>query len=150
MNTSNQRGELKMGAAEQSEHNGKAKDADQTPSVSGADIDVAIYLLNPTQDTPKSGLLPVAARALEMNGVTSGSDAGEDTASQGGSESDASRTDGRLRAGSKKPASFKPVSFAKFSVPKAPGTPPITKASEKGIFTSCAMQKEMSNPLQLP
>ncbi|RAL05119.1 uncharacterized protein BO80DRAFT_431651 [Aspergillus ibericus CBS 121593] len=116
---SDQRGELKMGAAEQPEENGKAKDADQTPS-----------------DTPKSGLLPVAARALEMNGVTSGSDAGEDTASQGGSESDASRTEGRLRAGSKKPASFKPVSFAKFSVPKAPGTPPITKASEKAPLIS--------------
>ncbi|PWY92892.1 hypothetical protein BO70DRAFT_367865 [Aspergillus heteromorphus CBS 117.55] len=136
-NTSAQQGERKMDAAEQLGQNGAAKDADQPPSVSVADMDASIYLLNPTQDTPKSGLLPVAARALEMNGMTSGSDGGEDTASQGGSESDASRTDGRFaRAGSKKPTSFKPVTFAKFSVPKAPGTPPITKASEKAPVTS--------------
>ncbi|PYH94106.1 hypothetical protein BO71DRAFT_477077 [Aspergillus ellipticus CBS 707.79] len=136
-NTSAQQGERKMGTAEQLEQNGKVKDADQPPNVSVADMDASSYLLNPTQDNPKSGLLPVAARALEMNGMTSGSDGGEDTASQGGSESDASRTDGRLtRAGSKKPTSFKPVTFAKFSVPKAPGTHPINKASEKAPVTS--------------
>lgn len=79
----------------------------------------------------------MATRALELNGVASGSDVGEDTASQGGSESDASRTESRLnsRASStKRPTSFKPVSFAKFSVPKAPGTPPTAKISEKGIY----------------
>ncbi|KAL7652966.1 hypothetical protein ACMYSQ_007708 [Aspergillus niger] len=135
-NASDQQGEQGTGTTEKSERENKTKDTDQTPSVSDADNDLATYLLNPTQDTPKSGPLPVAARALEMNGVTSGSDAGEDTASQGGSESDASRTEGRLRAGSKKPTSFKPVTFAKFSVPKAPGTPPITKASEKAPMTS--------------
>ena len=141
-NASDQQGEQGTGTTEKSERENKTKDTDQTPSVSDADNDLATYLLNPTQDTPKSGPLPVAARALEMNGVTSGSDAGEDTASQGGSESDASRTEGRLRAGSKKPTSFKPVTFAKFSVPKAPGTPPITKASEKGILHSRVIQRD--------
>lgn len=62
----------------------------------------------------------------------------EDTVSQGGSESDTSRTDGRhhTRTGSvKKPTSFKPVSFAKFSVPKTPGSVLTSKiVSEKGIF----------------
>jgi hypothetical protein len=66
-----------------------------------------------------------------MNGVASVSDAGEDTASQGGSESDASRTDGK-RVGSKKPTTFKPVSFAKFSVAKAPGALATAKPSDKG------------------
>lgn len=64
------------------------------------------------------------------------SDGGDDTASQGGSESDASRTDGRhhTRTGSvKKLATFKPVSFAKFAVPKAPGAAAPLKAPEKGI-----------------
>lgn len=70
-----------------------------------------------------------------MNGVASGSEAGEETASLGGSESDASRTDGKLGSRPKKPASFKPVSFAKFSVPKAPGASPTTKPAEKGIHT---------------
>ncbi|KAH2174546.1 hypothetical protein KXW37_009991 [Aspergillus fumigatus] len=78
----------------------------------------------------KQGPGPVATRALEMNGVASMSDAGEDTASQGGSESDASRTDGK-RVGSKKPTTFKPVSFAKFSVPKAPGALATAKTSDK-------------------
>ncbi|KAF5866688.1 hypothetical protein ETB97_010783 [Aspergillus alliaceus] len=92
-----------------------------------------------TTDTSRQGPRPVATRALELNGVTSGSDAGEDTASQGGSESDASRTESRLhsRASStKRPTSFKPVSFAKFSVPKAPGTPPTAKVSEKAPLSS--------------
>lgn len=68
--------------------------------------------------------------------MASGSDRGEDTGSQGGSESDTSRTDGRhhTRTGSvKKPTSFKPVSFAKFSVPKTPGSVLTSKiVSEKG------------------
>lgn len=91
-------------------------------------------LLNEVQekDISKQGPGPVATRALEMNGVASVSDAGEDTASQGGSESDASRTDGK-RVGSKKPTTFKPVSFAKFSVPKAPGALAAAKVSDKGI-----------------
>ncbi|KAB8076389.1 hypothetical protein BDV29DRAFT_170150 [Aspergillus leporis] len=90
-------------------------------------------------DTSKQGPGPVATRALELNGVASGSDVGEDTASQGGSESDASRTESRLhsRAGSaKRPTSFKPVSFAKFTVPKAPGTPPTAKVAEKAPLSS--------------
>lgn len=89
------------------------------------------------QDSPKQSAGLVASRALEMNGLGSASDGGDDTASQGGSESDASRTDGRhhTRTGSvKKSATFKPVSFAKFSVPKAPGTAAPPKAPEKGIF----------------
>ncbi|KAJ5413995.1 hypothetical protein N7509_000622 [Penicillium cosmopolitanum] len=71
-----------------------------------------------------------------MNGLASVSDGGDDTASQGGSESDASRTDGRhhARTGSvKKPSAFKPVSFAKFAVPKAPGTAAPPKAPEKAV-----------------
>lgn len=74
-----------------------------------------------------------------MNGMASVSDGGEDTTSQGGSESDASRTDSKLnsRASStKRTTSFKPVTFAKFAVPKAPGTPPAAKAPEKGINRS--------------
>ena len=77
----------------------------------------------------------VATRAIELNGLASASDGGEDTASQGGSESDTSRTDGRqnIRAGStKRPGTFKPVSFTKFAVPKAPGTTAPPKAPEKG------------------
>lgn len=72
-----------------------------------------------------------------MNGRTTSSDGGDDTGSQGGSESDASRTDSRhpTRAGSvKKAGSFRPVSFAKFSVPKAPGAPAASKAPEKGTL----------------
>ncbi|OJJ30650.1 hypothetical protein ASPWEDRAFT_121457 [Aspergillus wentii DTO 134E9] len=90
-------------------------------------------------DISRNGPGSVATRALEMNGVGFSSDGGDDTASQGGSESDASRTDSRHpgRAGSvKKPASFKPVSFAKFSVPKAPGTPAATKPSDKVPLSS--------------
>lgn len=93
--------------------------------------------LNWLQDSPKQSAGLVASRALELNGLASVSDGGDDTASQAGSESDASRTDGRhhTRTGSvKKPTSFKPVSFAKFSVPKAPGTTAPPKAPEKGIF----------------
>ncbi|KAL3467413.1 hypothetical protein BJX64DRAFT_248612 [Aspergillus heterothallicus] len=90
-------------------------------------------------DASKQGPGAVATRALEMNGVTSASDGGDDTASQGGSESDASRTESKLhsRAGSsKRPATFKPVSFAKFSVPKAPGAPPVAKVAEKAPLSS--------------
>ncbi|KAJ5101556.1 hypothetical protein NUU61_003778 [Penicillium alfredii] len=90
-------------------------------------------------DPSKQGTGLVASRALELNGLASASDGGDDTASQGGSESDASRTDGRhhTRTGSvKKPGSFKPVSFAKFSVPKAPGVPAPPKAPEKVPSTS--------------
>ncbi|KAJ5489493.1 hypothetical protein N7539_004383 [Penicillium diatomitis] len=90
-----------------------------------------------TSATQTTGL--VASRALELNGVASGSDGGDDTASLGGSESDASRTDGKHqnRAGSvKKPSAFKPVSFAKFAVPKAPGVTAAPKAPEKVPSTS--------------
>ncbi|KKK22408.1 hypothetical protein ARAM_001433 [Aspergillus rambellii] len=101
-------------------------------------------------DVSKHGPGSVATRVLEMNGVTSASDGGEDTASQGGSESDASRPESRLhsRAGSaKRPTSFKPVSFAKFSVPKAPGTPPITKTTEKTPLPSAAtLGTSLQNP----
>ncbi|KAJ5179881.1 hypothetical protein N7492_003091 [Penicillium capsulatum] len=85
-------------------------------------------------DSSKQGSGLVASRALELNGVASASDGGDDTASQGGSESDTSRADGRhhTRTGSvKKPATFKPVSFAKFAVPKAPGAPAPPKVPEK-------------------
>lgn len=89
------------------------------------------------QDTSKQGTGVVATRVLELNGLASASDGGEDTASQGGSESDASRSDSRnpTHGGSvKKPAGFKPVSFAKFSVNKVPGAPTQPKVPEKGNF----------------
>lgn len=91
--------------------------------------------LNVTQDISKQSTGFVASRALELNGLASSFDGGDDTASLGGSESDASRTDGRHhnRTGSvKKPTTFKPVSFAKFAVPKAPGATAAPKAPEKG------------------
>ncbi|KAJ5415435.1 hypothetical protein N7465_004130 [Penicillium sp. CMV-2018d] len=87
-----------------------------------------------TTDNSKQGAGVVATRVLELNGLASASDGGEDTASQGGSESDASRSDGRnpTHSGSvKKPAGFKPVSFAKFSVNKVPGAPAPPKVPEK-------------------
>ncbi|KAJ5815366.1 hypothetical protein N7474_007143 [Penicillium riverlandense] len=93
----------------------------------------------PAMDSPKSGTGLVANRALELNGLASGSDAGDDTASQGGSESDASRTDGMHHARSssvKRPSTFKPVSFAKFSVPKAPGASAPPKAPEKAASST--------------
>ena len=91
------------------------------------------------QDDSKQGAGLVATRVLELNGLASASDGGEDTASQGGSESDASRPDSRnhTHSGSvKKPGSFKPVSFAKqkFSVPKVAGAPAPPKAPEKGML----------------
>ncbi|KAJ5635638.1 uncharacterized protein N7484_008951 [Penicillium longicatenatum] len=90
--------------------------------------------LNWLQDASKQGAGLVASRALELNGLASASDGGDDTASQGGSESDTSRTDGRhhTQTGSvKKPSTFKPMSFTKFTVPKAPGVPAPPKAPEK-------------------
>ncbi|KAL4980846.1 hypothetical protein BDW66DRAFT_278 [Aspergillus desertorum] len=101
-------------------------------------------------DISKQGPNSVAAKVLEMNGVTSTSDGGEDSASLGGSESDASRAESRVnsRAGStKRPATFKPVSFAKFSVPKAPGTPPVTKVPDK---TPLSSGTPLGTPLQNP
>lgn len=80
----------------------------------------------------------MATRALELNGVASLSDGGEDGGSLGGSDTDTSRNDGRqhLRTGSiKKPTAFKPVSFAKFAVPKAPGTLATPKLGEKRMFS---------------
>ncbi|KAL4927367.1 uncharacterized protein BDV17DRAFT_266694 [Aspergillus undulatus] len=106
--------------------------------------------LTPIQDASKQGPGSVATKVLEMNGITSTSDGGEDTASQGGSESDASRTESRVhsRAGStKRPTTFKPVSFAKFSVPRAPGTPPVTKVPEK---TPLSSGTPLGTPLQNP
>lgn len=114
-----------------------AKDAERSSAVSLAGQGAPVRLLNRIQDIYKQSPGPVASRALELNGVASTSDGGDDTASQGGSESDASRAEGRssARAGStKKPATFKPVSFAKFSVPKAPGTTTAPKISDKGIW----------------
>lgn len=96
---------------------------------------VVIMELKMAQDYSKQGTGLVASRALELNGLASASDGGDDTASLGGSESDASRTDGRHhnRTGSvKKPTAFKPVSFAKFAVPKAPGATAAPKVPEKG------------------
>ncbi|CAI7612556.1 unnamed protein product [Penicillium glandicola] len=92
------------------------------------------HLLIWAQDTSKQGTGVVATRVLELNGLASASDGGDDTASQGGSESDASRSDGRnhTHTGSvKKPSGFKPVSFAKFSVNKVPGAPTPPKVPEK-------------------
>jgi large subunit ribosomal protein L30 len=91
------------------------------------------------QENSKQGAGLVATRVLELNGLASASDGGDDTASQGGSESDASRTESRntTHSGSiKKPGSFKPVSFAKqkFSVPKVPGAAAPPKAPEKGML----------------
>ncbi|KAL4896233.1 hypothetical protein BDV59DRAFT_191434 [Aspergillus ambiguus] len=101
----------------------------------------------PSTDTSKLGPGPVESRALEMNGLGSGSDAGEDTASLGGSESDASRTESRAHSRStstKRPTSFKPVSFAKFSVPKAPGTSPTMKPAEKVAKTTSSLRDSLS------
>ncbi|KAL4806423.1 hypothetical protein BDV18DRAFT_139461 [Aspergillus unguis] len=106
--------------------------------------------LTRAQDTSKQGPGSVASKVLELNGITSASDGGEDTASLAGSESDASRTESRVhsRAGStKRPTTFKPVSFAKFSVPKAPGTPPVAKAPEK---TPLSTGTPLGTPLQNP
>ncbi|KAL1962915.1 hypothetical protein VTN77DRAFT_9093 [Rasamsonia byssochlamydoides] len=93
----------------------------------------------PAADSSKQGPGAVATRALELNGVASGSDGGEDTGSLGGSESDTSRADSRhhTRTGSvKKPTTFKPVSFTKFSVPKAPGSAPPSKIGDKVTLSS--------------
>lgn len=119
----------------QTEQTGSDKDAG-APSTVGVDAAGAMdRQLSLSQDVSKQGTGLVASRALELNGVASASDGGDDTASQGGSESDTSRTDAKshTRTGSvKKPATFKPVSFAKFAVPKAPGVPTPPKAPEKG------------------
>ncbi|KAL1875566.1 hypothetical protein Plec18167_005502 [Paecilomyces lecythidis] len=102
-----------------------------------------------TADFTKDGPGPVESRALELNGVASGSER-EDTVSQGGSESDTSRTDGRhhTRTGSvKKPTSFKPVSFAKFSVPKTPGSVLTSKiVSEKASPSPSTTPQSTSRP----
>ncbi|KAJ5088317.1 hypothetical protein N7456_011933 [Penicillium angulare] len=100
----------------------------------GGDKDVNDALMD-----AKHGAGLVVSRALELNGLASGSDGGDDTASQGGSESDTSRTDGRHhnRTGSvKKPTTFGKVSFTKFTVPKAPGASAPSKAPEKVPSTS--------------
>ncbi|KAJ5504516.1 hypothetical protein N7463_007390 [Penicillium fimorum] len=110
------------------------KNAGGSTMVSIASGCAANYLLKWAQDTSKQGAGVVATRVLELNGLASASDGGDDTASQGGSESDASRSDGKnpTHTGSvKKPAGFKPVSFAKFSVNKVPGAPTPPKVPEK-------------------
>ncbi|CAG7936058.1 unnamed protein product [Penicillium nalgiovense] len=110
------------------------KDAGGSTTVSIASGCAPEHLLIRAQDTSKQGTGVVATRVLELNGLASASDGGEDTASQGGSESDASRPDSRNQTHSgsvKKPSGFKPVSFAKFSVNKAPGAPTPPKAPEK-------------------
>lgn len=120
------------------ERNETGRGTEKPSTVSFAGVDNLVPMLNRVQDIYKQGPGPVASRALELNGMASTSDAGDDTASQGGSESDASRADSRsqTRAGStKKPTTFKPVSFAKFSVPKAPGTPVASKSPDKGIWS---------------
>lgn len=121
---------------------GGDKDASGSPMVGVGDRMEDDHKLNVSQDA-KQGVGLVASRALELNGLASGSDAGDDTASQGGSESDTSRTDGRhhTRTGSvKKPTTFGRVSFAKFTVPKAPGATAPPKAPEKGTssFVICS------------
>ncbi|KAJ5545204.1 hypothetical protein N7461_007508 [Penicillium sp. DV-2018c] len=93
-----------------------------------------------TTNNSKPGAGIVATRVLGLNGLASASDGGDETASQGGSESDASRSDSKppaARSGSvKKPGAFKPVSFAKFSVNKVAGVPTPPKVSEKVPSTS--------------
>lgn len=129
----------KMHTWQATETSDKEKSGEQTTIVSALD-EILGYRLTPTQDASKQWPGTVATKVLEMNGVTSASDGGEDSASLGGSESDASRTESRAhsRAGStKRPTAFKPVSFAKFSVPKAPGTPPVAKAPEKSTYFAC-------------
>jgi large subunit ribosomal protein L30 len=121
----------------QGERTGSDKDAVGSATVSFAVRNTSRRLLTWAQDNSKQGAGVVATRVLELNGIASASDGGDDTASQGGSESDASRTDSRnhARSGSvKKPGSFKPVSFAKFSVPKVAGAPTPPKVPEKGMF----------------
>ncbi|KAJ5478423.1 hypothetical protein N7530_003932 [Penicillium desertorum] len=110
------------------------KDAGGSTTVSIASGCAPKHLLIWAQDTSKQGAGVVATRVLELNGLAPASDGGEDTASQGGSESDASRPDSRnqTHGGSvKKPSGFKPVSFAKFTVNKVPGAPTPPKAPEK-------------------
>ncbi|EAW11226.1 uncharacterized protein ACLA_089180 [Aspergillus clavatus NRRL 1] len=124
----------------QSEQSRSAADSSLGKNESGRDFEGS----STDKDFSKQGPGPVATRALEMNGVASVSDGGEDTASQGGSESDASRTDGK-RSSSKKPATFKPVSFAKFSVPKAPGALSATKTSAQA---PSSLTTPMSGTLQ--
>lgn len=123
----------------QGERTGSDKEAGSSTMVRSTAKTEGINQLNIVQDTAKQSVGLVASRALELNGVTSGSDAGDDTASQGGSESDTSRTDGKHHTGTgsvKKPPTFKAVSFTKFAVPKAPGVPAPPKAPEKGIALS--------------
>jgi large subunit ribosomal protein L30 len=113
------------------------KDAGGSTTVSIASGCAPKHLLIWAQDTSKQGAGVVATRVLELNGLAPASDGGEDTASQGGSESDASRPDSRNQTHSgsvKKPSGFKPVSFAKFTVNKVPGAPTPPKAPEKGMF----------------
>lgn len=113
------------------------KDAGGSTTVSIASGYALKHLLTWAQDISKQGAGVVATRVLELNGLASASDGGEDTASQGGSESDASRPDSRNQTHSgslKKPSGFKPVSFPKFSVNKVPGAPTPSKAPEKGMF----------------
>ncbi|CAI7596174.1 unnamed protein product [Penicillium crustosum] len=110
------------------------KDAGGPTTVSIASGCAPRHLLIWTQDNSRQGAGIVATRVLELNGLASASDGGEDTASQGGSESDASRSEGRNPTSSgsvKKSAGFKPVSFAKFSVNKVPGAPAPPKVPEK-------------------
>ncbi|KAJ5264196.1 hypothetical protein N7505_008117 [Penicillium chrysogenum] len=110
------------------------KDAGGSTTVSIASGYAPKHLLTWAQDISKQGAGVVATRVLELNGLASASDGGEDTASQGGSESDASRPDSRNQTHSgslKKPSGFKPVSFPKFSVNKVPGAPTPSKAPEK-------------------
>ena len=114
------------------------KDAGGPTTVSIASGCAPRHLLIWTQDNSRQGAGIVATRVLELNGLASASDGGEDTASQGGSESDASRSEGRNPTSSgsvKKSAGFKPVSFAKFSVNKVPGAPAPPKVPEKGMFS---------------
>ncbi|KAJ5585456.1 uncharacterized protein N7459_005256 [Penicillium hispanicum] len=118
----------------QAERAGGDKDAGGSSMVGCVAESRKYKQLKPNQDSSKQGTGLVATRALELNGLASASDGGDDTASQGGSESDTSRTDGRnhTRAGSaKRPGTFKPVSFTKFAVPKAPGTTAPPKVPEK-------------------
>jgi hypothetical protein len=104
------------------------------------------------QDFGRQGSAAVATRALELNGLASLSDGGEDGGSLGGSDTDTSRTEGRqhVRTGSvKKTIGFKPVSFAKFSVPKAPGSSTTPKLGEKRMYFQNSQSPQIETMLKI-
>ncbi|EED21972.1 conserved hypothetical protein [Talaromyces stipitatus ATCC 10500] len=131
--------EGKSSNMEQSQRNTRTTDTSEAENSSGEG----------SKDTGRNGSAAVATRALELNGVASMSDGGEDGGSLGGSDTDTSRNDGRqhLRTSSmKKPTAFKPVSFAKFSVPKAPGTSAAPKLDADATLATLSVTPLSASP----